>query len=39
MVTAEMGQDVFLEAENRTKHQLAEKCCNYPQVLILAVFV
>lgn len=39
MVTTEMGQDVSVEAKNRTKHQLEMKCSNYPQVIFLAIFV
>ena len=36
MVTTEMGQDVSLEAENRTKHQIREKSPNYSQVILFA---
>lgn len=38
MVTTEMGQDVSVEAENRTKHQWEMKCSHYPQVIFLTVF-
>ena len=39
MVTTEVGHSASLEAENRTKHQVRENSPNYPQVILLAIFV
>ena len=39
MVTIEVGQDISLEAEKRTKQQVRENSPNYPQVILFAIFV